>query len=72
MNYRRPGGDNRSPWFAATCCRGMEKLTGVMIIRAFIDARDGEGGSAKRRTMLIPDSAHGTTLPRRISSVFSV
>ncbi len=36
------------------------EMTGVMIIRAFIDARDGEGGSAKRRTMLIPDSAHGT------------
>src|SRR4029453_9126416 len=36
------------------------EMTGVMIIRAFIDARDGEGGSAKRRTMLIPDSAHCT------------
>jgi len=36
------------------------EMTGVMIIRAFIDARDGEGASAKRRTMLIPDSAHGT------------
>jgi glycine dehydrogenase subunit 2 len=36
------------------------EMTGVMVIRAFIDARDGEGGSAKRRTMLIPDSAHGT------------
>src|SRR6202165_3422521 len=36
------------------------EMTGVMMIRAYIDARDGEGGSAKRRTMLIPDSAHGT------------
>src|SRR5258708_3141110 len=36
------------------------EMTGVMIIRAFIDARDGEGASANRRTMLIPDSAHGT------------
>src|SRR6185503_13221261 len=36
------------------------EMTGVMIIRAFIDARDGTGASAKRRTMLIPDSAHGT------------
>jgi glycine dehydrogenase subunit 2 len=36
------------------------EMTGVMVIRAFIDARDGEGGSARRRTMLIPDSAHGT------------
>jgi glycine dehydrogenase subunit 2 len=36
------------------------EMTGVMIIRAFIDARDGEGAAAKRRTMLIPDSAHGT------------
>src|SRR6185295_7104993 len=29
------------------------EMTGVMIIRAFIDARDGEGASARRRTMLI-------------------
>src|ERR671914_1587513 len=36
------------------------EMTGIMIIRAFIDARDGEGASANRRTMLIPDSAHGT------------
>jgi glycine dehydrogenase subunit 2 len=36
------------------------EMTGIMIIRAFIDARDGEGASAKRRVMLIPDSAHGT------------
>ena len=36
------------------------EMTGIMIIRAFIDARDGEGASAARRVMLIPDSAHGT------------
>src|SRR5947208_5089201 len=36
------------------------EMTGVMIIRAFIDARDGKEASARRRTMLIPDSAHGT------------
>jgi len=36
------------------------EMTGIMIIRAFIDARDGKDASAKRRTMLIPDSAHGT------------
>src|SRR4029077_8489200 len=43
-----------------------------MIIRAFIDARDGEGGSAKRRTMLIPDSAHGTNPASAHLSGFSV
>ena len=36
------------------------EMTGIMIIRAFIDARDGKEASANRRTMLIPDSAHGT------------
>src|SRR6266436_2255024 len=36
------------------------EMTGIMIIRAFIDARDGKERSALRRTMLIPDSAHGT------------
>jgi glycine dehydrogenase subunit 2 len=36
------------------------EMTGIMIIRAFIDARDGRDASAQRRTMLIPDSAHGT------------
>src|SRR5438046_582006 len=35
-------------------------MTGILIIRAVIDARDGKEGSAKRRVMLIPDSAHGT------------
>lgn len=35
------------------------EMTGVMLIRAFLDKRDGEA-SKDRRTMLIPDSAHGT------------
>ena len=48
------------------------EMTGVMIIRAFIDARDGEGASAQRRTMLIPDSAHGTNPASAHLSGFSV
>ncbi len=48
------------------------EMTGVMIIRAFIDARDGETESAKRRTMLIPDSAHGTNPASAHLSGFSV
>jgi glycine dehydrogenase subunit 2 len=48
------------------------EMTGVMIIRAYIDARDGEGASAKRRTMLIPDSAHGTNPASAHLSGFSV
>src|SRR6266480_2497373 len=48
------------------------EMTGVMIIRAFIDARDGEDASAKRRTMLIPDSAHGTNPASAHLSGFSV
>jgi glycine dehydrogenase subunit 2 len=48
------------------------EMTGVMIIRAYIDARDGAGGSAKRRTMLIPDSAHGTNPASAHLSGFSV
>jgi len=48
------------------------EMTGVMLIRAYIDARDGEGGSAKRRTMLIPDSAHGTNPASAHLSGFSV
>jgi glycine dehydrogenase subunit 2 len=48
------------------------ELTGVMLIRAFIDARDGEGASAKRRTMLIPDSAHGTNPASAHLSGFTV
>ena len=35
------------------------EMTGVMLIRAFLDKRDGES-SKHRRVMLIPDSAHGT------------
>jgi glycine dehydrogenase subunit 2 len=35
------------------------EMTGVMLIRAFLDKRDGET-SNERRVMLIPDSAHGT------------
>ncbi|CAN5745860.1 aminomethyl-transferring glycine dehydrogenase subunit GcvPB [soil metagenome] len=35
------------------------EMTGVMLIRAFLDQRDGEA-SKDRRVMLIPDSAHGT------------
>src|SRR6185503_4377402 len=48
------------------------EMTGVMIIRAFIDARDGESKSANRRTMLIPDSAHGTNPASAHLSGFSV
>lgn len=35
------------------------EMTGVMVIRAFLDKRDGEA-SKDRRVMLIPESAHGT------------
>jgi glycine dehydrogenase subunit 2 len=48
------------------------EMTGVMLIRAFIDARDGEGASAHRRTMLIPDSAHGTNPASAHLSGFNV
>ncbi len=48
------------------------EMTGVMLIRAFIDARDGEGASAERRTMLIPDSAHGTNPASANLSGFNV
>ncbi len=48
------------------------EMTGVMIIRAFIDARDGAEASAQRRTMLIPDSAHGTNPASAHLSGFSV
>lgn len=48
------------------------EMTGVMIIRAYIDSRDGAGASAKRRTMLIPDSAHGTNPASAHLSGFSV
>lgn len=35
------------------------EMTGVMVMRAYLDARDGDS-AAERRFMLIPDSAHGT------------
>jgi glycine dehydrogenase subunit 2 len=35
------------------------EMTGVLLIRAFLDKRDGEA-SKDRRVMLVPDSAHGT------------
>jgi glycine dehydrogenase subunit 2 len=48
------------------------EMTGIMIIRAFIDARDGKVKSAQRRTMLIPDSAHGTNPASAHLSGFTV
>jgi glycine dehydrogenase subunit 2 len=48
------------------------EMTGVMIIRAFIDARDGKAASEHRRTMLIPDSAHGTNPASAHLSGFTV
>ena len=48
------------------------EMTGVMIIRAFIDSRDGKEASLRRRTMLIPDSAHGTNPASAHLSGFSV
>ncbi len=50
------------------------EMTGVMLIRAFLDARDGVGeGDAPRRTvMLIPDSAHGTNPASAHLSGFTV
>jgi glycine dehydrogenase subunit 2 len=48
------------------------EMTGVMIIRAFIDARDGKEASVRRRTMLIPDSAHGTNPASAHLSGFTV
>src|ERR1043165_6164979 len=47
------------------------EMTGIMIIRAFLDARDGDAAS-HRRTMLIPDSAHGTNPASAHLSGFSV
>ncbi len=35
------------------------EMTGVLVIRAFLDKRDGDEAH-NRRVMLIPDSAHGT------------
>src|SRR5215510_2802724 len=48
------------------------EMTGIMIIRACIDARDGKDASAQRRTMLIPDSAHGTNPASAHLSGFTV
>jgi glycine dehydrogenase subunit 2 len=48
------------------------EMTGIMIIRAFIDARDGKEASSHRRTMLIPDSAHGTNPASAHLSGFTV
>ena len=47
------------------------EMTGVMIIRAFLDRRDGEE-SKNRRVMLIPDSAHGTNPASAAMSGFTV
>ena len=46
------------------------EMTGIMMIRAFLDAR--EGAASRRRTMLIPDSAHGTNPASAHLSGFSV
>ena len=50
------------------------EMTGVMIIRAFLDARDGVGANDKprRNVMLIPDSAHGTNPASAHLSGFTV
>jgi len=50
------------------------EMTGVMIIRAFLDARDGvgEGDQPRRHVMLIPDSAHGTNPASAHLSGFTV
>ena len=47
------------------------EMTGVMLIRAFLDERDGEA-SKDRRVMLIPDSAHGTNPASAHLAGFSV
>lgn len=47
------------------------EMTGVMLIRAFLDHRDGEA-SKDRRVMLIPDSAHGTNPASAAMSGFTV
>ena len=50
------------------------EMTGIMMIRAFLDARDGVGENdrPKRNVMLIPDSAHGTNPASAHLSGFSV
>ncbi len=57
----RSGGDHRAcPASRLQPAAGAHgEMTGVMLIRAFLDKRDGEA-SKDRRVMLIPDSAHGT------------
>ncbi|MEP6944933.1 MAG: aminomethyl-transferring glycine dehydrogenase subunit GcvPB [Acidobacteriota bacterium] len=47
------------------------EMTGVMVIRAFLDDRDGEA-SKERRVMLIPDSAHGTNPASAAMASFTV
>ncbi|MFN6963163.1 MAG: aminomethyl-transferring glycine dehydrogenase subunit GcvPB [Pyrinomonadaceae bacterium] len=47
------------------------EMTGVMLIRAFLDKRDGEA-SKDRRVILIPDSAHGTNPASAAMSGFTV
>src|SRR5918999_1635358 len=47
------------------------EMTGIMIIRAFLDSRD-RAAASHRRTMLIPDSAHGTNPASAHLSGFSV
>ena len=47
------------------------EMTGVMLIRAFLDQRDREE-SKNRRVMLIPDSAHGTNPASAAMSGFTV
>ena len=47
------------------------EMTGVMLIRAFLDKRDGDA-SKDRRVMLIPDSAHGTNPASAALSGFTV
>jgi glycine dehydrogenase subunit 2 len=50
------------------------EMTGVMMIRAFLDARDGAGDDdrPRRHVMLIPDSAHGTNPASAHLSGFTV
>ena len=48
------------------------EMTGVMIIRAYLDARDGAGEETRRHVMLIPDSAHGTNPASAHLSGFTV
>ena len=47
------------------------EMTGVLLIRAFLDARDG-AESKNRRVMLIPDSAHGTNPASAFMAGFTV